>query len=129
MAETNPDSLNIPAASGIPTQDERTWGMFAHLSTFAGFLLPLGSVLGPLVVWLVKRDQSPFVAEQGREALNFNISVLLAAIVCAVLVYVFIGILLGVALCIFWLTVTIIAAIKASEGVHYRYPFALRLVK
>ena len=129
MAETNPDSLNIPAASGIPTQDERTWGMLAHLSTFAGFLLPLGSVLGPLVVWLVKRDQSPFVAEQGKEALNFNISVLLAAIVCAVLVYVFIGILLGVALCIFWLTVTIIAAIKASEGVHYRYPFALRLVK
>jgi uncharacterized protein len=129
MAETNPDSLNTSAASGSPTQDERTWGMLAHLSTFAGFLLPLGSVLGPLVVWLVKRDQSPFVAEQGKEALNFNISVLLAAIVCAVLVYVFIGILLGVALGIFWLAVTIIAAIKASEGVHYRYPFTLRLVK
>jgi uncharacterized protein len=112
-----------------PTQDERTWGMLAHLSTFAGFLVPLGSIIAPLVVWLIKRDQSAFVADQGKEALNFNISVLLAAIVCGVLVFVFIGILLGVALFIFWLTMTIIAGIKASEGVRYRYPFALRLVK
>ena len=112
-----------------PTQDERTWGMLAHLSTFAGFLVPLGSIIAPLVVWLIKRDQSAFVADQGKEALNFNISVLLAAIVCGVLVFVFIGILLGVALFIFWLTMTIIAGIKASEGVRYRYPVALRLVK
>jgi uncharacterized Tic20 family protein len=122
MNETNPD----PAST---TADERTWGMLAHLSAFSGFLIPLGSVIGPLVVWLIKRDQSAFVADQGKEALNFNISVLLAAIVCAVLVLIFIGILLGVALFIFWLTMTIIAGIKASEGVRYRYPVTLRLVK
>jgi uncharacterized protein len=122
MNETNPD----PAST---TADERTWGMLAHLSAFSGFLVPLGSVIGPLVVWLIKRDQSAFVADQGKEALNFNISVLLAAIVCGVLVLIFIGILLGVALFIFWLTMTIIAGIKASEGVRYRYPVTLRLVK
>jgi uncharacterized Tic20 family protein len=122
MNETNPD----PAST---TADERTWGMLAHLSAFSGFLIPLGSVIGPLVVWLIKRDQSAFVADQGKEALNFNISVLLAAIVCGVLVLIFIGILLGVALFIFWLTMTIIAGIKASEGVRYRYPVTLRLVK
>jgi uncharacterized protein len=122
MNETNPDPVST-------TADERTWGMLAHLSAFSGFLVPLGGVIGPLVVWLIKRDQSAFVADQGKEALNFNISVLLAAIVCGVLVLIFIGILLGVALFIFWLTMTIIAGIKASEGVRYRYPFALRLVK
>jgi uncharacterized Tic20 family protein len=122
MNETNPDPVST-------TADERTWGMLAHLSAFSGFLVPLGGVIGPLVVWLIKREQSAFVADQGKEALNFNISVLLAAIVCGVLVLIFIGILLGVALFIFWLTMTIIAAIKASEGVLYRYPFALRLVK
>jgi uncharacterized Tic20 family protein len=129
MNETNPDSVSTPAATGIPTPDERTWGMLAHLTAFAGFILPLGNVIGPLIVWLVKRDQSAFVADQGKEALNFNISVLGAAIICALLVFVFIGILLGVALFIFWLTMTIVAAIKASEGVRYRYPFAVRLVK
>jgi uncharacterized protein len=128
MNETNPDSVST-SATDLPTQDERTWGMLAHLTAFSGFLIPLGSVIAPLIVWLVKRDQSPFVADQGKEALNFNISVLLAGIVCGVLVWIFIGILLGVALFIFWLAMTIIAGIKASEGVRYRYPFTLRLVK
>jgi uncharacterized protein len=122
MNEPNP-------VAGVPTQDERTWGMLAHLTTFSGLLIPLGSVLGPLIVWLVKREQSEFVADQGKEALNFNISVLLAGVVCGALVLVFIGILLGVALFIFWLAMTIIAAIKASEGIRYRYPITLRLIK
>jgi uncharacterized Tic20 family protein len=122
MNEPNP-------VAGVPTQDERTWGMLAHLTAFSGFLIPFGSVIAPLVVWLVKRDQSEFVADQGKEALNFNISVLLAGVVCGILVWIFIGILLGVALFIFWLAMTIIAGIKASEGIRYRYPITLRLIK
>jgi uncharacterized Tic20 family protein len=123
MNETNPDPVST-------TADERTWGMLAHLSAFSCFLIPpLGVVVGPLIVWLIKRDQSAFVADQGKEALNFNISVLLALVACGVLVFVFIGILLGVALFIFWMTMTIVAAIKASEGIRYRYPITLRLVK
>ena len=123
MNETN------PIATGLPTQDERTWGMLAHLAAFAFFICPLGNVIGPLVVWLIKRDQSAFVADQGKEALNFNISVLIAVLVCGVLVFILVGILLWVALGIFWLAMTIVAAIKASEGIRYRYPFTLRLVK
>jgi uncharacterized Tic20 family protein len=123
MNETNSDPVST-------TADERTWGMLAHLSAFSCFLIPpLGVVVGPLIVWLIKRDQSAFVADQGKEALNFNISVLLALIACGVLVFVFIGILLGLALFIFWMTMTIVAAIKASEGIRYRYPITLRLVK
>jgi len=123
-----PNSTAAPSAA--PTENERTWGMLAHLSALAGLVVPLfGIVLGPLVVWLAKRDESVFVAAHAKEALNFNISVLLGAIVCMLLMLVFIGVLLGTALFIAWLVMTLVAAIKASEGHPYRYPFSLRLVK
>src|SRR3569833_3061349 len=124
-------SMNEPnPVTDVPTQDERTWGMLSHIAAFSLFLVPmLGCVLGPLIVWLIKRDQSEFVADQGKEALNFNISFLLAGAVCGALVFVLIGILLGGALFFYWLAMTIVAGIKASEGVRYRYPFTLRLIK
>jgi hypothetical protein len=86
-------------------------------------------VLGPLVVWLARREDSPFVAAHAKEALNFNISVLLGALVCTVLMLVFIGIVLGTALFIAWLVLILVAAIKASEGELYRYPFSLRFIR
>ncbi len=125
------DGPNSPAAPGaVPTESERTWGMLAHLSALAGLVMPLvGIVIGPLAVWLAKRDESEFVAGHAREALNFNISVLLGALACMLLMLVFVGVVLGAALFIAWLVMTLIAAIKASEGYPYRYPFSLRLVK
>jgi uncharacterized Tic20 family protein len=104
--------------------------MLAHLSALAGLALPLiGIVLGPLAVWLTRRDESEFVAAHAKEALNFNITVLVGALACLLLMLVFVGILLGTALFVFWLAMTLIAAIKASEGQTYHYPFSLRLVK
>ncbi|MDE2138830.1 MAG: DUF4870 domain-containing protein [Gammaproteobacteria bacterium] len=104
--------------------------MLAHLAAFGGLVVPLvGNVIAPLIVWQSWRGRSAFVEEQALESLNFNISVSIAAVVCWVAVFIFIGVLLGIALLIAWLALTIIAAIKASEGVSYRYPFALRLVK
>ena len=121
---------DTPAPSAAPTENERTWGMLAHLSALAGVVVwLLGCVLGPLAVYLSRRDQSEFVAEHAREALNFNITVTLAAIVCMALMVVFIGFILGTALFIGWLVLTLIAAIRASEGERYRYPLSLRLVK
>lgn len=129
MNDTNPAAEN-PIPAPIPTQDERTWGMIAHLAAFAAFVIPvIGNMLGPLIVWLARRDQSPFVASQAKEALNFNISVALAALLCSILVFVLIGILLFVALFFAWLALTIVAAIRASEGIDYRYPVSLRLIK
>jgi uncharacterized Tic20 family protein len=121
---------NSTAASGAaPTENERTWGMLAHLSALVGLVIPLiGNVLGPLVVSIARSDQSAFVAAHAKEALNFNISVTLAALLCTLLMLVFVGFLLGSALFIAWLVMTLIAAIKASEGAAYRYPFSLRLV-
>ena len=104
--------------------------MLAHLSALAGLVVPMiGIVLGPLAVWLARRDQSAFVTAHAKEALNFNITVLLAAVMCMLLMLVFIGILLATALFVAWLVMTLIAAIRASEGATYHYPFALRFVK
>jgi uncharacterized protein len=124
------DLSDTPAPGTAPTENDRTWGMLAHLSALTGVVVwLLGCIIGPLVVWIVRRDQSAFVAEHAREALNFNITVVLAALVCMVLMMVFVGFILGTALFVVWLVFTLIAAIKASEGEHYRYPFSLRLVK
>jgi len=119
----------VPEPTGLPTQDERTWGMVAHLAALAFFVMPFGNILGPLVVWLAKRDHSAFVAQHAKEALNFNITVLIGALVCGVLLVLSIGILLGAVLFVFWLVMTIIAALKANEGLAYRYPFTVRFVK
>lgn len=110
------------------TQEQKTWGMLAHLAAFAGLIIPLGNILGPLVVWLVKKDTMPFVDEQGKEALNFNITVFIAVLVSGLLTLILIGFLMLLVVGIAWIVLTIMAAMKANEGVGYRYPFTLRLV-
>ena len=118
-----------PAANREPTKDERTWGLLAHLSALVGFVIPFGNLLGPLIVWQVKKNEMPFVDDQGKEALNFQITVALAAIVCFVLMIVVIGALLLFVVGIAALVLTVIAALKANNGEYYRYPFSLRIVK
>jgi len=120
--------------------DQRQWAMFAHLSAIAGAVLTSGvggwgTFLGPLIIWLVKKDTMPFVDDQAKEALNFNITVAIVFFALWVLVFVTLGIGLLIAvpawfvIGIAWLVFTIIAAIKANDGVAYRYPFTMRLVK
>jgi len=126
-------------SSGI-SADQRQWAMFAHLSAIAGAVLTSGiggwgTFLGPLIIWLVKKDTMPFVDDQAKEALNFNITVAIVFFALWVLVFVTLGIGLLIAIPawfvigIAWLVFTIIAAIKANDGVAYRYPFTMRLVK
>jgi uncharacterized protein len=115
---------------GAVSKDERNLAMFAHLSAFAGLIFPAGgNVIAPLIVWLTQREKSAFVADQSLEALNFNITVLLAEILCGILLVVGIGILLGIVLGIAWLIGTILGAVKASEGQRFRHRFILRLVQ
>jgi uncharacterized protein len=113
----------------MANETEHNWGMAAHLSALAGYVIPFGSIIGPLVVWLIKKDEMPFVNSQGKEALNFQITMAIAALISIVLVFVVIGIFLLWAVAILDLIFIIIAAIQASKGVDYRYPFALRLIK
>ena len=116
------------AANGV-SAEEKQWGMFAHLAALAGIVIPLGNLLGPLIVWLVKKDTMPFVADQGKEALNFNITVFIAAFVSGILTLVLIGFLLLIVVGIAWLVLTVLAALAANKGEAYRYPFTLRLIK
>lgn len=117
-------------ASGNETSVEaRQWGMFAHLSALAGLIIPFGNVLGPLIIWQIKKNEFPFVDDQGKEALNFQITVAIAAVVSMILTLILIGILLLFAVGIAALVFSIIAGIKANEGQYYRYPFTLRLIK
>ena len=129
MESNDATAVPPPAPAGVPSADERQWGMFAHLSSLVGFIIPLGNFLGPLVVWLIKKDTMPFVDDQAKEALNFNITVLIAAIVSGMLTLILIGFLLLVVVGIAWLVLSIMAGLKANEGVAYRYPFTLRLIK
>ncbi len=132
----NATSAPLPPPSSSPSAEERQWALFGHLSSLAGlFTGGVGNIVGPLVIWLVKKDTMPFAGDQAKEALNFNITLLIAGLVLVALTMVTLGIgvvltlPLGIALGVAWLVLTIMAAIKSNEGVAYRYPFTLRLVK
>lgn len=112
---------------GGPDRDSQQWGMIAHLSALIGFIIPFGNLIGPLVVWQMKKDM-PFVVDQGKEALNFQITVVIAVFVCLLLSLVVIGMLLLPVVGIGALVLTVIAGIKANDGEAYRYPFTLRLI-
>jgi uncharacterized Tic20 family protein len=113
----------------VPDKEERTWGMSCHLVVFLGFIIPFASIIGPLIIWMIKRDEMPFVDDQGKESLNFQITMTLALIASAILIFALIGIPLLAAVLIFQFTVVIIASIKANEGVYYRYPLSFRFIK
>lgn len=125
-------NTNEPVIEKKPfvTQEEKTWGMLAHLSAFAQFIIPaFGMIIGPLVVWLIKKDTMPFVNDQGKEVLNFNISIAIYLIISGALVLVVVGFVLLPLVVLFWLLFTIIGAVKANEGIAYRYPLTMRFIK
>lgn len=118
-----------PSPLGAPSAEAKQWAMFAHLSALIGFIIPFGNIIAPLVIWQIKKAEFPFVDDQGKEALNFQITVLIAGIVCFILTFVLIGALLGIVLFVAWIVLTILAGIKANNGETYRYPATLRLIK
>ena len=125
---------NLAAGGGIETTDSvdeeiRTTAVVAHLSTFAGLVVPFGSVIGPLAVWLTRRDRDPFIDQAGREALNFGISIAIYGLVALVGALMLVGIPLLMAGVIAWVVLASLAAAKASQGQPYRYPLTMRLVR
>ena len=135
-----PAPAALPDAAGVASAEEKQWAMFAHLSALVGGLLTSavggwGTFIGPLAIWLIKKDTLPFVDDQGKEALNFNITVAIACLALLLLSIVTLGVGLLIAvpawivIAIGWLVLTIMAAVKSSNGEFYRYPMTLRLVK
>ena len=112
------------------SRDVRTWNVLCHATALAGFFVPwAGHILGPLIVWLAKRSDSPEVDENGKESLNFQISMLIYNVIAGILCLVLIGFVILAILHILNLVLVIVASIQANEGKFYRYPITIRLIK
>jgi uncharacterized protein len=123
-AQTPPPA---PAPGAAPpssplSQDERTWGMLCHLLGLVGFL-------GPLIIWLIKKEQYRFVDQQGKESLNWQLTVLIGWVICVPLYLIVIGALAGMALGIANLVFLIMGAVKANDGIAYKYPWRIQFFK
>jgi uncharacterized Tic20 family protein len=118
-------------AARAATVDEtvRNTAVAAHLSTFAGLIVPFGSVIGPLAVWLTRRDRDPFIDQAGREALNFGITIAIYGSVLLVAALMLVGIPFLIIGVVAWVVLASLAAVKASQGQAYRYPLTLRLIR
>ena len=110
------------------SSDERTWSVAVHLSALSALFIPFGHLLGPLVVWLIKRGDMPMVDRHGKEALNFQITVTLASFLCGLLAFIGIGLVLLFVLLVADAVLVIMAAVKTSRGEAFSYPFIWRLI-
>lgn len=126
---TTGDSSSPTAPVGTPNKNEQNMGMLCHLLALAGFLIPFGHIVGPLILWMVKREEMPFVESQGKESLNFQISVTIYGIVAFMLIFALIGFVLLPAVILFDLICVIFASIEAANGKAYRYPLCIRFIK
>jgi len=124
--ETTSTSTSPSTSTSISV---RTWCVLAHATALVGFLVPVaGHIVGPLIVWLAKRHDSPEIDAHGKESMNFQISMLIWNAIAAILIIVLIGIPILILLHILNIIFVIVASIQASEGKLYRYPLAIRLI-
>ncbi len=125
-----PETVQESPGSKEVNKDARMWAMICHLAALAGLVVPVvGCIVGPLIVWQIKKEEFAFVDEQGKEAVNFQISMLIYGIVAGLLCFVCVGFVLAPAVAIFDLVFLLIAAVKANNGEHYRYPLTIRFIK
>src|SRR5436305_15018191 len=123
------DQQSASSTVSSSSSSVRTWCMLAHATALVGFLVPVaGHIVGPLIVWLAKRHDSPEIDAHGKESMNFQISMLIWNAISAILCLVLIGIPILILLHILNIIFVIVASIQASEGKLYRYPLAIRLI-
>lgn len=139
MSDTpEPPVAPLPPSSPTPAPNEkdvRMWNMLCHLSALSGLIVPFGNILGPLLIWQIKKNEIPSVEVHGKAALNFQITVLIAVVAGAVVAFALsffcigwllfpVVMLIGLAGLVF----SVIAGIKANEGKDYEYPYSLKLI-
>jgi hypothetical protein len=112
----------------LSEEEENKWAMWAHISTFSNALVPLGNFLGPIIIWQLKKNESEFVADQAKEALNFQISLIIYALISFLCIFIFIGVFMIIGLILFSLIIVIVAGVRANNGEYYRYPMCIRLI-
>lgn len=131
MDENTPLPPSSPPTDSGPapkSNDEKTLGLVCHLLSLTTFVVPFGNIIGPLILWLLKKAESPYLDAHGKEVLNFNISWAIYMIIAGLSVFVLIGFLLLPVVFLAWVIFVIIGSIKASEGKLYRYPLTIRFI-
>jgi uncharacterized Tic20 family protein len=111
------------------TETERNWAMLCHLSAFAGFFFPFGGIIGPLICWLSRKDESIWVDQNGKASLNFQISILLYMVLAIPLCFIIIGIPIVIFLGILKVICIIIGSVKASRGEDFKYPLSIPFIQ
>ncbi len=125
----------VPPIVDVPDKDACQWAMLCHVAALAQFALPsFGQIIGPLILWLMKREQHPFIDEQGKESLNFQISLTVYTIVGSILllitcVGVFLIAILALGIVALSAVYSVIGALAANKGQHFRYPMTIRFLK
>jgi len=114
----------------VTDANEKQWGMFTHLAALVGLIgIPFGNVVGPLIIYMIKKDEFEFVAEQGKNVLNFQISWSIIFIISAILIIAVVGIFLLIGFGIAWLVFVIMGTIAANKGESYKYPLTYQFIK
>lgn len=111
------------------SETERNWAMLCHLTAFAGFFFPFGGIIGPLICWLSRKDDSEWVNLNGKASLNFQLSILLYIILAAPLCIIIIGIPIIVFLGLFKIICIIVASVKSARGEYFKYPLAIPFIQ
>jgi uncharacterized Tic20 family protein len=111
------------------SEPERNWAMFCHLSAFAGFFFPFGGIIGPLICWLSRKDESEWVNQNGKSSMNFQLSILLYIILAVPLCFLLIGIPIILFLGTLKVICIVIASVKASKGERFSYPLAIPFIQ
>lgn len=119
----------MPSKPQMDSKQVNNWAMLCHLLALAGLVIPFGNVVGPLIIWLLKREESPVIDSNGKESLNFQISISIYMIVAGFLTMILIGFVILPIVGVFGIIVVIIATLKASKGEDYRYPLCIRFIK
>ncbi len=123
------DETGTPTNGGSLSDQEKTWGLIAHLCPLIGFAIPFGNLIAPLLVWQTKKDELPFAAGEAKEVLNMQICVTIVGLIVSVLTFAFLGPIISVIIGVTVVVFMVIAALKVKEGISYRYPYIFRLIK
>lgn len=134
MENIPPEISSASNASSIPpplpSKEDQSWAIALHLSGFAGLPLPpLGQILAPLIIWLLKRSQSAYLDYVGKEVLNFQISYTIYTVLATALCYLCIGFIFLPVVFVLWIIFMIIAAVKTSNGEGYAYPLTIKFLR
>ena len=127
---SQPPNAQLPNPQPPPLRQDRTLDATCHFLSFAGLIgIPFGNILGPLVLWAIKKDEMPSVNEHGKESINFQISMTIYTIIAGLSILIAIGIVLLPAIIVLNIVLVIIAGVKAANGEFYRYPLTIRFIK